>query len=404
MFVKKIITAFLFIFSCASVSAELIKNPTLIQKTIDEVVNTYHLPGASVSMIDTNTHQTWNFSSGLANKERRIRMRTSHLMQIGSTTKSFIAALILKLEEESEAGKLNIDFNIEQPLGLWLPEYQAWKGIKIKHLLNMTSGIYNYTDDAGLFREIALNPKYYWSPNVLVNLAYSHNPNTNFNAGENYEYSNTNYILAGMLLERLTNKTVEQLLSEKIFKKYPQRFQHIYYEPSSYPLGHFREMAHGYMMEKTQHAEFYQQDITALTLSWAGAAGAIISRSQDLANWADLLFSKQFLKGKQLRELQALVCVDNSECKSGEPLSAKSDAVGYGLGVGHITDERYGDIWTHNGGTLGYHTVFLYIPKLSLSMVVIVNQIGPEVEEMDDMIYLAMRVLASLPEIGSVKS
>jgi len=95
-------------------------------------------------------------------------------------------------------------------------------------------------------------------------------------------------------------KSLKEVIDERIFKRYSQEFKYTFYDTQCYPECHYEEMAHGYMMEPSQHQpQFYQQDITDVSLSWAGAAGGLISNSEDLANWVHLLFSKHFLGKKQ---------------------------------------------------------------------------------------------------------
>mgnify|MGYP002389093213 FL=1 len=95
-------------------------------------------------------------------------------------------------------------------------------------------------------------------------------------------------------------KSLKEVIDERIFKRYSQEFKYTFYDTQCYPECHYEEMAHGYMMEPSQHQpQFYQQDITDVSLSWAGAAGGLISNTEDLANWVHLLFSKHFLGTKQ---------------------------------------------------------------------------------------------------------
>jgi D-alanyl-D-alanine carboxypeptidase len=113
------------------------------------------------------------------------------LYHMGSTSKSFTVAVILKLEA---AGKLSID----DPLGKWLPEYPAWKDVTIRRLLNMTSGIPNYSETEWMSRAWADEPKRDFTFKELVAAAYPSGTNK-LPVKEGYFYSNTNYVLAGMI-------------------------------------------------------------------------------------------------------------------------------------------------------------------------------------------------------------
>lgn len=379
---------------CSNGFAKVDLDPTQVQLLINTLQKTHHLPGIQVSVKDAETGNSWNFSSGYRHKENLDPLENSHLMQIGSATKSFIASLALLLEADSESGLLGVSFNIDQTIGDWLPQYSEWQHIKIKNLLNMTSGIYNYTDENSLFITLLKNPQRVWQNSELVALAYSQNPSILFPLGTKYSYSNTNYILVEMILEKVSGLPLETLINERILKKYPDHFKYTSYSPQTYPQAEMQNMAHGYAMHPKKHPEFYGQDITAINLSWAGAAGALTSTASDLANWPVLLFSNDFLPQKQHDELASLVCIDTS-CQGACPLPKDSKLMGYGLGIARLYDPDYGYTWTHTGGTLGYHTLFIYLPQKAVVISVIVNHIGPKIDGENDVIFIAQQIFNS---------
>jgi D-alanyl-D-alanine carboxypeptidase len=122
------------------------------------------------------------------------------LFQMGSTSKSFATAVILKLET---AGKLSLDDTV----GRWLPEYPAWKDVTIRRLLNMSSGIPNYSETEAISRMWAEEPNRTLSAQDLVKLAYPSATN-NLPPTTGYHYSNTNYILAGMIAAKAAGKPI----------------------------------------------------------------------------------------------------------------------------------------------------------------------------------------------------
>lgn len=182
------IVAFLIISSSGFAKVDL--DPIQVQLLISTLQKNHQLPGVQVSVKDTETGNSWSFSSGYRCKETLEPLENIHHMQVGSITKSFIASLVLLLEADSENGLLGVAFNIDQTIGDWLPQYPKWKSIKIRNLLNMTSGIYNYTD-IELFTSILKDPKRVWQSNELVALAYSQNSSILFPQGTRYSYSNT---------------------------------------------------------------------------------------------------------------------------------------------------------------------------------------------------------------------
>jgi len=134
------------------------------------------------------------------------------LYQMGSTSKSFAAAVILKLEA---AGQLSID----DPLGKWLPEYPAWKDVTIRRLLNMTSGIPNYSETEQLSKAWIENPERSFTFKELVAAAYP-SPTNKLPPNKGYYYCNTNYNLAGMIAEKASGKNFRDLVHEMVIEPY----------------------------------------------------------------------------------------------------------------------------------------------------------------------------------------
>lgn len=355
----------------------------LITLFMTQSIAAHSMQGIQLSIKFDNEPATRNFASGFANKETAEPMDISkHAMQIGSTTKSFIAATLLLLEADSEQHKLPVTFNLDQTIGEWLPEYPKYAHIKIRSLLNMTSGIYNYTENPDLFNTMASEPASVFSGDALIQLAYRHAPY--FQEGEGYHYSNTNYTLAGLIIERVTGQPLQLVLTERIIHRFPKQLAHTEYKPVTYPEGLKMKMAHGYSEDPLNHSMFFGKDITDYSLTWAGSAGAFTSTSEDLANWTEILFTGQLVEKNKLKEMLKLVCIQAEDgCKPGEPLERNSQAYGYGLGIGHLYDPAYGDIWTHNGGTLGFSTTFMRIPAKKMSIAIIINRIAPEIADSD---------------------
>ena len=167
---------------------------------------------------------------------------------MGSTSKSFTVAVILQLEA---AGKLSID----DTLGKWLPEYPAWKDVTIHHLLDMTSGIPNYSETEWMSRAWANEPMRAFTLKELVDAAYPSATNQ-LPVTKGYHYSNTNYILAGMIAEKATGKSFRDLVHEMVIE--PQGLTSTFYEASTYPESVIKRLSHGYF-ENEACAE-YQPD------------------------------------------------------------------------------------------------------------------------------------------------
>ena len=158
------------------------------------------------------------------------------LYQMGSTSKSFTVAVILQLEA---AGKLSIS----DKLGKWLPEYPAWKDVTIRRLLNMTSGIPNYSETEWMSRAWANEPTRAFTLKELADAAYPSNANQ-LPVNKGYYYSNTNYILAAMIAEKAAGKSFRSLVHELVIE--PHGLTSTFYEASSYPESVIKRLSHGY--------------------------------------------------------------------------------------------------------------------------------------------------------------
>ncbi len=230
------------------------------------------------------------------------------LFQIGSNTKGFTGALILALEAE---GKLDID----QTVGDWLPQYPAWKDVTIKRLLNMTSGLPTYSESIPLSQLWVKEPNRHYTPEELIAYAYP-SKTVQLPPNSGYFYSNTNYILAGMIAEKAGGKSYKELLEEKLFE--PAKLRETYYQPVAYPPEILARMASGYFnnpdcglyepdCKEATLAPMIGRDMKDADVSWAGAAGGIVSTPRDLARWIRAVFSGTILPAEQLKEFLSLI-------------------------------------------------------------------------------------------------
>jgi D-alanyl-D-alanine carboxypeptidase len=159
------------------------------------------------------------------------------LWQIGSNTKAFTAAAILQLEAE---GKLTID----QTVGKWLPQYPAWKNVTIRRLLDMTSGIPGYDFSPDMLRDYAAHPMRNLTIPQLIAYAYPGNkgappPTTG------YSYSNTNYLLAELIIERASHDSYANELKRRFFSS-DIGLTSTYYSGTTYPADILSRMVSGY--------------------------------------------------------------------------------------------------------------------------------------------------------------
>src|SRR5580698_3057993 len=260
------------------------------------------------------------------------------LFDIGSNTKEFTSALILKLEA---AGKLNIDDTI----GRWLPQYAAWKDVTIRSLLQMTSPIPNYSETVEIGEIEVADIHHQFSGKDLIGFVDPANGH-HFPPATGWFYSNTNYILAGLIIEAASGMNYEQALTTMILE--PLGLHDTFYADGSHP----GPASAGPVMSRVPRALYLLQDCLSYqpepckvsTLapligkdmrmqnrSWAAEAGAIISNPHDLGLWIRALFEKRVVPTKQLDEMTTLV-----SNKTGQPIPevTPDEPAGFGLGLG----------------------------------------------------------------------
>lgn len=294
------------------------------------------------------------------------------LFDIGSITKSFTSMIILQLEVE---GKLNLS----DPVGKWLPQYTNWKDVTIRQLLNMTSGIPNYSEDKEFEKRMMSNLSGGWTDQELISYAHPEKP-IKVNKNNLFEYCNTNYILAALIIEAITQDTFEHQLQIRILAEQK------YFKNSFYPAGpHGSEVQKAIASKKT-HGYFYDEKTQTLydtfdnNLAWAGAAGAIVANTQDVVSWVQVLYHGLLINPEfrehVLSELESVVSM-----KTGKPLAnvTAEDPSAFGLGVGyHYDQETRQRFWTYQGSTLGYRVMYLWHPCNDVTTVIALNGKGAE--------------------------
>ena len=293
------------------------------------------------------------------------------LFQMGSTSKSFAAAVILKLEA---AGALSID----DPLGKWLPQYPAWKDVTIRRLLNMTSGIPNYSETETISRTWSTDPTRDLSAEELVKIAYPTGKN-DLSATTGYHYSNTNYILAGMIAAKAAGRPYRELVHAMVIDALG--LDSTFYEDGTYPPAVRSRLAHGYFAnpacadyqpncKQSWNAPLMGRDTRDMSTSWAQAAGGAIADARDVDRWMRAVFPGRVVPPKQQAEWMDLVST-----KTGEPITdiSKDDPRGFSLGLAKATLGPEGPQWFYQGETLGFRTLYVWYAKENLMITLQTN-------------------------------
>lgn len=284
-----------------------------------------------------------------------VPVTPDQLWQIGSNTKAFTAAIVLQLEAE---GVLSID----QTVGHWLPQYPAWKNVTIHRLLDMTSGIPGYDNVQTMLQDLARAPKRNFTIPELIAYVYPGSPHAP-PPTSGYDYSNTNYLLCELIIERATHSTYKSELEQRIFHS-DVGLTSTYYSGTQYPASILNRMVSGYFFshdaDNAGLAPLLGKSTRDDSVSWMQSAGAIVSTPQDLTRWVRDLYTGPILATKQRDELMALVST-----KTGQPIKSTSlsDPRGFGLGIAQLTTPQTGTVWFYEGMTLGYRMVHMYFPR-----------------------------------------
>ena len=283
--------------------------------------------------------RTVQLAGGYSNLEKKTPMRVGDRFRIGSVTKSFVATVVLQLVGE---GKLSLDDSIEH----WLPGLVPNGGnITVRQLLSHQSGLFDYLNDEEVLKPyLSGNFGYVWTPQKLVAVSTSH-PAV-FAPGAKFSYSNTNYIVLGLIVEAATKDTIKAQLQKRIFG--PLGLRSTLLATSQRIAG---AHAHGYLVQGKKQL----QDVTLVSPSYAWTAGAIVSTASDIARFYRALLGGRLLPADLLQAM-------------------KTTTDGYGLGLFQTRSlcGRAGP-WGHDGALAAYLTLAFNSEDGKRQFVILVN-------------------------------
>ncbi|MHA7105823.1 serine hydrolase domain-containing protein [Bacillus sp. C-3-6] len=275
--------------------------------------------------------KTWSYAAGVANLSTKKAMKTDFRFRIGSVTKTFTATVVLQLAGEN---RLNLDDSIEK----WLPGVIQGNGyddkqITIRQLLNHTSGIANYTRSKDFNM---MDTKKSYTAEGLVKMGISMPPD--FAPGKSWSYSNTGYVLLGILIEKVTGNSYAEEIENRII------------EPLE--LANTFLLGNSSVIPGTKHARGYIQldgasepkDVTYYNPSMGSSAGDMISTADDLNKFFSYLLGGKLLKEQQLKQM--LTTVPTGVDELGDS----------GLGIFKMKLSNGESIWGHGGTIPGFLT------------------------------------------------
>ncbi len=298
-------------------------------------------PGAAI-LVTKDGQVIYKKGFGLANIEEGIPITPETEFRIGSITKQFTAAAILKLVEDEK-------IDLDDPLSKFIPDYPRGEEVTIHHLLTHTSGIKSYTDKMNFQEDIELTKPISSEEDHIESFKYD---TFNFDPGTSWSYNNSGYFLLGYIIGQVSGKSYGDYLHEQYFK--PIGMDHTGLHHLDVKLDH---EATGYGFEDGKASVAPNWEMT-----WAGGAGAMYSTVDDLFKWNEALFNGKVLNDESLKVAFTPVVLNNG--KEAMP------KYGYGWMIGEL--RGWEDI-SHGGGLPGFITFLTRFPEHNVTVAILTN-------------------------------
>jgi D-alanyl-D-alanine carboxypeptidase len=290
---------------------------------------------------------------GFAQRDSHRRLSYGDHFQVGSITKTFTATLVLQLVER---GKLRLDDPVSEYVGI-VPHGDQ---IAIRNLLNMTSGIHTYSN--GLMDAFVAHPYRNWRPLELVRRSVHKKrycPIAQVGTESCEVYTNTNYILLGLIIKRVTDQPLRKLYARRIFK--PLGMDETTFNPRHRAIR--KPAAHGYIRDRDTKKVV---DTTHWNLSYAWTAGGARSTLTDLRRWARALATGRGVLGERMQRKRLQFV----------PIPESHGLNAYGLGIFELRGgelARFSPLRGHDGQTFGYDSFILYSPPRRIAIAALGN-------------------------------
>jgi len=332
-----------------------------LQTTLEETAKATLTPGAVV-VVRTPSGQ-FRATYGTTTVGGSTPVSFDDHVPIGSNTKTFTGTVILQLAQE---GRLSLD----DPVATYRPDVPNGQNITIAQLLDMRSGLYNYSETLELNRSLDVTPSRVWTPDELLALAFAHPPY--FAPGEGYHYSNTNTVLLGLIAEQLDAKPLAEVFQDRLFG--PLGLTNTSFPPSTntaVPIPHPQGYMYGTnvstmstaalpadQQEAAAAGTLKPSDVTGENSSWTWAAGQAVATADDLATWVKAMNDGSLLDPEwQQRRLDSV-----------QPIGPDGTGPKYGFGVAQM-----GPLFGHIGELPGFNAFMGYDPATGLTIVVWTN-------------------------------
>jgi D-alanyl-D-alanine carboxypeptidase len=326
-----------------------------IQHSIEDIISEYDLPGINLSIIYSNGQQE-NYSAGFADMASQTLLTADHVMFSGSIGKTYAATVIMQLVDE---GKIFLDEKFIDHFQevKWLYNLPNIEEMTLKMLLQHTSGLPRYVMKPEVWSALRKDPDKIWTYKDRMSYIFHDEPV--HEAGKGWAYSDTNYILLGMLIEKITGRQYYDVVRERIFSKLNLTDTHpaVKRDLPDLPQAYSRL------------PEFFQIPEQVVTegkycfnpqLEWTG--GGFACNTPDLARWARAYYSGTLFSDS----LYSQVITPNKNGRMIQP--------GFSYGMGSfIFETAHGKAYGHTGFVPGFRSIFAHYSELDISMALQIN-------------------------------
>lgn len=314
-----------------------------LDTAVPEAMEKAGIPGAMVGIWSPEGDYVRAF--GVADTTTGSPMKTDFYSRIGSVTKTFTATAVLQLVG---AGKVGLD----DPVARYLDGVPGGEAITVRQLADMRSGLIDYTKTKEFLSAITANPQRDFTPQELLGWAFAQPPQSA--PGQKVDYSNTNYILLGLLVEKVAGLPFGDYLKERILEPLALA-DTSFVSGNQFPEPHARGYTEA--LEGPSGGVGPPVDATDWSTSFAWAAGAMVSTLDDMRIWVPALATGALVSPElQQQRLRTT------------PWPGGPPDIGYGLGI--FTAQGW---LGHNGSVPGFQTVAVYLPQRQMSLVVMIN-------------------------------
>lgn len=326
-----------------------------LKAKLDELFAQSNVPGVSASVVLPEGY-VMPFAAGSADKELKKPMSVLTLMIQGSVGKTYVAAVALQMIHDK---KLGLNEKVSSYLGKepWFDQLPNAQNVTVRMLMNHTSGIMRYELDPKFTDDLTMQPTKVWTPAERISYVLGKKPK--FAAGQGWDYSDTNYIVLGMIIEKITGKRIEELIRTKLLEPLSLK------QTTSSDRLIVKGLAQGYAgpqnpfggKERMLNADGSM--IVNPQFEWTG--GGMASTTADLARWAKLMY-----EGKAFDASMLPVMLEGVSA----PMLGREAK--YGLGV-ILRPTPLGKTYGHSGFFPGYMTEVMYWPETKVAVAVQVN-------------------------------